>query len=211
MSILDVVRNITAGQATLSDREREFYTLHIRERLSEYRFRHSVNVSKEAVRLAEKYGGDVAKAELAGLLHDVMKDAGRKEQLALLEQYDVALNDVEQQAPKLWHAIAGAVYVRRVLKIRDDDIVNAVRYHTTARAGMSLLEKIVYIADYTSEERDYKGVEKMRKACNISLEYAMEEALAFGIEVRAEEHTAIHPDTFAAYNEIMLSKPQKKK
>ena len=190
----------------MTDQEREFYTQHIRERLSDYRFKHSVNVSREAVRLAVKYGGDVEKAELAGLLHDVMKDAGKKEQLELMEKYGVKLNEVEQDAPKLWHAIAGAVYVKRVLKIRDKDIVNAVRYHTTARAEMSLLEKIIYIADYTSEERDYKGVEKMRKASNVSLEYAMEEALAFGIEARVEDHTAIHPDTFEAYNEIVLAK-----
>jgi putative HD superfamily hydrolase of NAD metabolism len=195
----------------LTEEQRELYTQHIRERLSDYRFIHSVNVSKEAVRLAKKYGCDEDKAELAGLLHDVMKDAGKKEQLAIIEQYGVVLNEVELQAPKLWHAIAGAVYVKKVLKINDKDIVNAVRYHTTARAGMTLLEKIIYIADYTSEERDYKGVEKMRKACNISLEYAMEEALAFGIAVRAEEHTAIHPDTFDAYNEIVLAKSQKKK
>lgn len=194
----------------MTDQERAFYTQHIREMLGEYRFRHSVNVSKEAVRLAEKYGEDPGRAELAGLLHDVMKDTGKKEQLALIEKYGVRLNEVEQQAPKLWHAIAGAVYVKKVLKIRDKDIVNAVRYHTTARAGMTLLEKIIYIADYTSEERDYKGVEKMRKASNVSLENAMEEALAFSIEVRVDEHTAIHPDTFAAYNEVMLAKKAKK-
>lgn len=76
---------------------------------------------------------------------------------------------------------------------------------------MTLLEKIVFIADYTSEDRDYKGVEKMRKASNVSLEYAMEEALAFDIEERADEHTAIHPDTFEAYNEIMLGRNEKKK
>ena len=154
----------------MTDRERDFYTQHIRERLGDYRFRHSVNVSKEAVRLAKKYGGDVEKAELAGLLHDVMKDAGKKEQLAIIEKYGVKLNEVEQQAPKLWHAIAGAVYVKQLLRIRDKDIVNAVRYHTTARAGMTLLEKIVYIADYTSEGRGYKGVEEMREASNMSIE-----------------------------------------
>ena len=71
----------------MTDKEREFYTQHIRERLSDYRFRHSVNVSKESVRLAERYGGDVEKAELAGLLHDVMKDAGKKEQLDIIEKY----------------------------------------------------------------------------------------------------------------------------
>ena len=194
----------------MTDKEREFYTQHIRELLSDYRFRHSVNVSKEAVRLARKYGGDVARAELAGLLHDVMKDTDKKEQLALIEKYGVKLNAVERNAPKLWHAIAGSVYVRRILKINDDDICNAIRYHTTARAGMSLLEKIIFIADYTSEERDYKGVEKMRKAANSSLEDAMEEALAYGIQIRADEHTAIHPDTFAAYNETMLARKKNK-
>ena len=194
----------------MTDRERDFYTQHIRERLGDYRFRHSVNVSKEAVRLAKKYGCDEEKAEIAGLLHDVMKDAGKKEQQEIIEKYGVQLNEVELQAPKIWHAIAGAVYVENVLRIGDKDIVNAVRYHTTARAGMTLLEKIIYIADYTSEERDYKGVDKMRKAANTSLECAMEEALAFEIEVRTEEHTAIHPDTFAAYNEIMLAKKEKR-
>ena len=83
----------------MTEEQREYYTQHIRERLSDYRFRHSVNVSKEAVRLARKYGCDEGKAELAGLLHDVMKDAGKKEQLAIIEKYGVVLNEVELQAP----------------------------------------------------------------------------------------------------------------
>ena len=85
----------------MNDKERAYYTEHIRERLSDWRFEHSVNVSREAVRLAEIHGGDVHKAELAGLLHDVMKDAGKKEQLALLTQYGVKLTPIEQNAPKL--------------------------------------------------------------------------------------------------------------
>ena len=80
----------------MTDRERDFYTQHIRERLGDYRFKHSVNVSKEAVRLAKLYGCDEEKAELAGLLHDVMKDAGKKEQLDIIEKYGVKLNEVEQ-------------------------------------------------------------------------------------------------------------------
>ena len=78
----------------MTDRERDFYTQHIRERLGDYRFKHSVNVSKEAVRLAKLYGCDEEKAELAGLLHDVMKDAGKKEQLDIIEKYGVKLNEV---------------------------------------------------------------------------------------------------------------------
>lgn len=190
----------------MTEKERKHYTKHLKKRLTDWRFKHSVNVSAEAVRLAEKYGGDVEKAEFAGLMHDVMKDAGKKEQLEIMQRYGVEMNDVEKNAPSLWHAIAGAVYLEKELGITDTDILNAVRYHTTARAGMSLLEKIIYIADYTSAERDYDGVEHMREACNISLELAMEEALVFSIEEQLKKHAPVEPHTCAAYNEIMLSK-----
>lgn len=190
----------------MNDKERAYYTEHIRERLSDWRFEHSVNVSREAVRLAEIHGADVHKAELAGLLHDVMKDAGKKEQLALLTQYGVKLTPIEQNAPKLWHAMAGAVYVRKILKIRDKDVLNAIRYHTTGRAGMSLLEKIIFVADCTSTERDYKGVEKMRKLAATDLDGAVEEELADSLENRLDDRTPMHPDTVEAYNEILLAK-----
>ena len=190
----------------MNDKERAYYTEHIRERLSDWRFEHSVNVSREAVRLAEIHGGDVHKAELAGLLHDVMKDAGKKEQLALLTQYGVKLTTIEQNAPKLWHAIAGAVYVRKILKIRDKNVLNALRYHTPGRAGMSLLEKIIFVADCTSAERDYKGVDKMRKLAATDLDGAVEEELADCLENRLEDRTPMHPDTVEAYNEILLAK-----
>lgn len=194
----------------MTEQERSYYTEHIKQRLTEWRFKHSVNVSKEAVRLANKYGCDADKAEFAGLLHDVMKDAGKKEQLELINKYGAKLNYVEKSEPKLWHAIAGAVYLEKALSVTDFDIINAVRYHTTGRAGMSLLEKIIYIADYTSAERDYDGVDEMRKACDISLEKAMEEALVFTIQKEARNRKAIEPHTFEAYNEIVLAANYKK-
>lgn len=194
------------GLTALTEQERKHYTKHLKKRLTDWRFKHSVNVSAEAVRLAQKYGGDVEKAEFAGLMHDVMKDAGKKEQLEIIQRYGVEMNEVEKSAPSLWHAIAGAIYLEKELDVTDPDILNAVRYHTTARAGMSLLEKIIYIADYTSAERDYHGVERMREACNISLELAMEEALVFSIEEQLKKHAPIEPHTCAAYNEIMLGK-----
>lgn len=189
----------------MTEKDRKHYTKHLKKRLTDWRFNHSVNVSAEAVRLAERYGGDVEKAEFAGLMHDVMKDAGKKEQLEIMQKYGVEMNEVEKSTPSLWHAIAGAVYLEKELGITDRDIINAVRYHTTARAGMSLLEKIVYIADYTSAERDYDGVEQMREACNISLELAMKEALTFSIELQIKKQAPIEPHTCDAYNEIMLN------
>ena len=188
----------------MTDAERQKYTELIRGRMSAHRFEHSLNVAKEAVRLARLYGGDVEKAELAGLLHDVMKQSEPEEQLRYIRRKNRKITDVLQSSPKLWHSVAGAAYMEYALKIRDREVLDAVRYHTTARAGMSLLEKIIYIADYTSAERKYNGVEAMRKAADRDLNEAMRIALAFTIGNLAEKGSVIHPDTLKAYNEVIL-------
>ncbi|MBQ9472042.1 MAG: HDIG domain-containing protein, partial [Ruminococcus sp.] len=90
--------------------------------LSERRRVHSLNVSAEAVRLAEKYGADIEKARLAGLLHDVTKETDHDLQLQIIENGGIILSELERRSPKLWHAISGAVYVRDKLGIQDEDI-----------------------------------------------------------------------------------------
>ena len=115
-----------------------------------------------------------------------------------MARWGLTFSVYEEHAPKLWHAVTGAIYVQRVLRVDDEDIRNAIRYHTTGRAGMSLLEKIIYVADCTSEERDYKGVDKIRKAADSSLEAAMEEALASSLQDRLDDRTPMHPDTVGA-------------
>ncbi|MBQ4154855.1 MAG: nicotinate (nicotinamide) nucleotide adenylyltransferase [Clostridia bacterium] len=174
----------------------------LKTRLTEKRYFHSLSVAKEAVRLAEKYGYDTERAFYAGLMHDVCKDMDPKEQLQLFEQFDIMLDSVEQNAPKLWHAILGAAYLEKVLGVSDEEILKAVRYHTTARANMGLLEKLIYLADFTSEDRDYNGVDSMRKAVDISLEKAMLEALEFSVEDLKAKGCPVHKDTMDAYLEI---------
>ncbi len=185
------------------------YVILLGKILGEKRFFHSLAVAKEALRLAEKYGCDTEKAFLAGLLHDICKDINPKEQLKLLEQFGIILGGIEKNAPKLWHAIAGAAYLEHVLKLDDSEIILAVRYHTTARAGMTLLEKIIYLADYTSEDRDYPGVEKMRKAVEEGLSTALKEALFFTIEDLKEKGSPAHEDTVAAYRELFGKEVQR--
>ena len=180
------------------------YQAIIRPLLTERRYQHSVNVAKEAVRLAKRYGADPQKAETAGILHDIMKDTAPPEQLKIIEGSGIILSDVEKGAQKLWHAIAGAAYIERKLGITDREVLDAVRYHTTGRAGMTLLDKVLFIADFTSEERDYDGVEKMRQAAGHSLEAAMLEGVTFTIVDLATFQKAIHPDTIAAYNDVVL-------
>ena len=175
--------------------------------LGDYRFKHSLNVAKTAEELAKKYGADEKKAYTAGLLHDVMKDKSPDELLEMIEnRYHFALSDVERSNHKLFHAIAGALFVENELGIKDKDLINAIRYHTTGRKNMSLLEKVLYIADFISEDRVYDGVERMREKAAVSLETAMEEGLQFSIIELSEKLQPIHPDSIDAYNEIVMNK-----
>lgn len=185
------------------------YKIIIKERLSNARYTHCLNVAQEAVRLAKKYGGDVKKAEIAGILHDITKETPPDEQLKIINNAGIILDEIEMSAPKLYHSISGYAYLRDILKIDDEDILNAVRYHTTARANMSLLEQIIYIADFTSAERDYDGVERMRKASNKGLDKAMLEGLSYSVVDLAGRCLPIGKDTMAAYNQFVLTNKNK--
>lgn len=186
---------------TLKEMEPRFIEI-IRKRESDYRFLHSLEVAKSAEYLAERYGADKDKARVAGILHDVMKDVSGNEQLQILKDFGILLDAVEKDAPKLWHARAGAAFLQHILKIEDADILNAVRYHTTARAGMSLLEKVIFIADFISADRTYGDVDVMRKLADESLEAAMGYALRYTVKDLEKKGAAVHPDTLAALREI---------
>ncbi|MDR1565367.1 MAG: bis(5'-nucleosyl)-tetraphosphatase (symmetrical) YqeK [Oscillospiraceae bacterium] len=171
--------------------------------ISNDRLYHSQCVAEEAVRLAKQYGADLEKAELAGLLHDILKTSKEAQKEILLKMNPLPTT-LELLTPKLWHAMAGSEYLRTQLEITDEDVINAVRYHTTARGGMSLLEKIIYLADFTSADRSYSGVKQMREAVDSSLRKGLEIALKFTIEELLEANLPIHPDTINAYNELFL-------
>ncbi len=194
-----------AEEMESSTLEEQFLEI-LSKRLGKKRLAHSLAVAEEAQRLALRYGADAAKARTAGLLHDILKDTDGETQLQMLRDFGILLDTVEQHAPKLWHARAGAAFLEQVLGITDRDILQAVRYHTTARAGMSLLEKVLYLADFTSADRDYPDVDVMRRLVDVSIEEAMDYALTYSIRELLEKQQAIHPDTLAAYNELVLSK-----
>lgn len=176
----------------------------LKNRLTPKRYNHSLCVADEAVRLAEKYGGEVEKAYLAGLLHDITKNATPQEHLHIFEEFGIMLNSVEKNAEKLWHAISGAAFIEHKLNICDSEIITAVRFHTTARKGMTLLEKLLYLADFTSADRDYDDVDIMRQKVDISIQSALEYALSYTINDLVSQNKPLHIDTVEAYNEITL-------
>lgn len=176
----------------------------LQKRLNEKRYYHSLCVADEAKRLAEKYGGDKNKAYLAGLLHDITKNAPDEEHLQIFKEFGIILSDIERNAKKLWHAMSGAEYIKNILGINDPEIIDAVRYHTTAKADMSLLAKILYLADFTSKDRDYEDVDVIRKYVDESLKKAFVYALQYSITDLVNQGRAVHPDTVNAYNEAVL-------
>jgi nicotinate-nucleotide adenylyltransferase len=178
----------------------------IAKRETPYRFRHSLAVAEEAARLARKYGADEAKARTCGLLHDIFKDADGDAQLQILKEFDIIADEVTRAAPKLWHACAGAAFMEHILGFSDREMIDAVRYHTTARAGMCLLEKILYLADFTSADRNYPDVDVMRRLTDESIEAGMLYSLRYTIRELLEKGAPVHPDTLAAYNALLLCK-----
>ena len=201
--------NISRTEYFMDTQRNEEFVEEIKKRLSEYRFYHSLNVADEAKRLAKKYGADEDKAFTAGLIHDIMKDTDYETQRELIEKYSHKMTPTELANPKIWHAMSGEVFLRHELNVKDEDILSAVRYHTTARDNMSLLEKILYIADYTSAERNYPDVDVIREKAERSLEEAMLYGLQFTIKENVEAGAVVHPDSILAYNEVAISEKEK--
>ncbi len=180
----------------------KFYEL-AEKSLSERRFIHSKNVAHSATLLAKKYGEDPLRAETAGILHDITKELNPEKQLQIMRSGGIILDDILEKTPKLYHAVSGMVYARDTLGITDEGILEAIRTHTTGAANMPLLSKIVFIADFISEERDYPDVDIMRRESEKSLEDGMRYALKYVITDLISQGRTVHPDALCAYNEVI--------
>lgn len=183
----------------------EEYKELLKSRLSDYRYHHSLCVADSAVELAERYGADKEKALVAGLLHDITKESEPSEHFLLFAEGGVKPTELERVNAKLWHAMSGAEYLKLRLNITDKEIYDAVRYHTTARAGMSLLEKVIYIADFISADRVYDDVDIVRELAQKSLDETMLYTQRYSINELLQKGACIHPDSVACYNELLLT------
>lgn len=174
------------------------------EKLDDYRIYHSECVSECAAVLAEKYGADPEKSRLAGLMHDVMKNADTNEHFEYIEKSGEKLTAVDYSNPKVWHQISGAAFLRESGIISDEEILGAVRWHTTGKADMTLLEKIVYVADFISADRDYPDVGVVRKLADESLESAILYTSRYTVNKLASKNLPIHPATVECYNDMII-------
>lgn len=184
--------------------DREALLTRVREQMHEKRYRHTLGVAACARELAEHYGADPEKAELAGYLHDYCKCWPTEKMREILLRHDLPQELIAGEK-ELWHAFAGAITIQNELGVTDPGILQAVRYHTTGRVGMSLLEKVVCVADYIEPGRVFPGVEQIRALAENNLERALAHALGGTIRFLIEQHKTVYPLTLFAYNDVVSS------
>lgn len=171
----------------------------VKSRLGHKRWTHTKNVKKMAVQLAERWGENPEKAALAALLHDSAKEMPREALLQIFADNAIIAENAPARPAAIWHGIAAAILAETRWGVTDPEILSAIRCHTTGKPGMSLLDKILYLADMTSEERDWPGVEELRRLEMEDLDKALLVALKQSIDFVKEKGGALDPESVAAY------------
>ncbi len=179
--------------------------------LDEKRYKHSIGVAEEAKRLAALYGADTDKAYLAGLLHDCAKGYSISEQVELCKKNGVKLDSETLNCPAAIHGFLGAELAKTEYGIDDADVLNSIKYHTVGNAKMTLLEKIVYIADMTEKSRDFDGADELREAVNRDLDEAVFISVRQQFMLQYNRRGVIHPNMIYMWNDLILNKKQEKR
>lgn len=175
--------------------------------LSPKRFTHTLGVLEIAQKLGHIYNIDEEKVKISALLHDCAKDIPNNLKLRLCKEYHISLDKVILQDIELCHSFLGAEIAKREYGIDDEDILNAIRYHTTGRAYMSDLEKLIYLADYIEPNRVFfEGLEEVRKNAYNNLDKAIEIALRNTIEYVTQNNKIMHPLTIEALDFLINKK-----
>lgn len=164
------------------------------------RYEHTLGVAYTSAALAMRYGEDIQKAEIAGLLHDCAKCLDNDKRIQICKKNNIEITEAEQQNPFLLHAKVGGYLANAKYKIEDEDIINAICFHTTGRPGMSLLEKIVYIADYIEPGRDHAAnLDKVRRLSFDDLDEALIQILEDVLAYLKSSKKEIDPMTQKTY------------
>jgi predicted HD superfamily hydrolase involved in NAD metabolism len=168
--------------------------------LSPRRFNHSLEVMKSSIRLAEKYGEDVEKAALAGLVHDCAKNLDKDAIMSACKKYGIIVDEISAAWPQLLHGQIGAYMAEELFGIDCPRILAAIADHTMGRPGMDKLSSIVFIADYIEDSRDFEEVDIIRKAAEESLEKAIVAGIDSTIRHILVKGRMLHPQTIATRN-----------
>lgn len=171
--------------------------------LSEKRFNHTIGVAETARSLAERWGVDPDSAYLAGLVHDCAKELPEGRMVKMLEGHGYICDELERSSPNILHAPLGSILARKLYGVEDREILDAVRYHTTGRPQMSLMEKIIYVADFIEPGRKYKESQAVRDLAYTDIDKAVLKETDIVIKYIIEKGGVIHTQSVLTRNSFL--------
>jgi predicted HD superfamily hydrolase involved in NAD metabolism len=174
----------------------------VKEHITEQRYLHTVGVMETSITLANLYGEDPEKAELAAIFHDYAKYRPKEEMRGIIISEGLP-SDLLLYNTELWHAPVGAYLVEKEVGITDVEILDAIRFHTSGRPGMTKLEKIIYLADYIEPGRRFHGVAEVREIAKTDLEKALVKSVQNTISFLLKKNQPIYPASFFTYNDLV--------
>ena len=178
---------------------------YLQENLRPKRYNHVLGVCTTAVELAKVYNVDKDKAEIAALLHDVAKNLSEEELLREIKEENITLSIDEKNTKEIWHAIVAPIIAKKVFNIDDEEILSAIRWHTTGKENMSSLDKIIYLADLIEPSRSFEGIDGIRKLCYEDLELAMIKALTHTTVYLLSKGASVDVNTIKARNYLLYN------
>lgn len=183
----------------------------LEDTLSEARYKHSLGVADEAKKLAGVYHVDEEQAYIAGLVHDCAKEIPPEKSVEILrEKYGVSVDSISILMPKILHGPLGACMAQKEFGLSDPVALDAISCHTTGKANMSTMAKIIYIADYIEPNRDFENVDVLRKLAYEDIDAAIITGIDYTISDLLSRGLVIHPDTVHARNDLIIKKMKEK-
>ncbi|OOP72793.1 bis(5'-nucleosyl)-tetraphosphatase (symmetrical) YqeK [Clostridium beijerinckii] len=183
----------------------EEMNLYLKSNLLEKRYMHTLGVADTAKRLAKLNGVSEKKAEIAGLAHDVAKNLSIDKMREIIKENNVIISEIEEKNMNLWHSIVAPIEAKDRLGIDDDEILDAIRWHTTGKEDMSTLTKIIYIADMIEPGRNFDGVDEIRRATFENLDKGVYFGLTSSIKVLLARNLLIDENTIKARNYFLFN------
>jgi predicted HD superfamily hydrolase involved in NAD metabolism len=166
------------------------------------RFQHSLYVYETALKMGERFQGNMEKISIAALLHDCGREIPTKDSLQYAREHHIPLDFVEEHQPVLLHAKLGAVFAKNKYGVTDEEILHAIAEHTTGAPNMTQTSMIVYLADLLEPTRDFKGIDELRQVAKEDLEMAMLRALEHTMKYLLTYDLLIHPSCLEIYNQL---------
>ena len=180
--------------------------LYLQNNLIEKRYNHTLGVVKTALELAEIYNVNKEKAEIAALAHDCAKNISYDELKEICEKGNIIFTEDDLNSKPIWHAYAAVVIAKEEFNINDEEILNAIKYHTTGRKNMTVLEKIIYLADYIEPGRTFEKIQEVRELTyDKNIDEALIKAINNTIEFLISKRSIIHKSTIEARNYLIMN------